>query len=77
MPDEIIEYGTNSTMEKLIEENKTQKETIRILYDIVDAYDKELSNTTDMLKKTTNSLRKATKIMESGMSAEIRLQHPH
>ena len=67
-----IKSETNCTMEQLIEENKKLKEANQILLNIVDTYDKELSDMTDMLKKTTSSLNKANKIIESVSGPEIR-----
>jgi uncharacterized phage infection (PIP) family protein YhgE len=61
MANEIIKC----TMEQLIEENKVLKETNQILSDLVDNYDKELKDTTDVLEKTTDKLKEVTKIIEA------------
>ena len=72
MAEDIISDYENCTIEQLIEENKVLKETNQMLSDIIDSYDQELRNMTDLLEKTTNSLHKATKIIENTNRPEIR-----
>ena len=72
MAEEIILNGKNYTVEQLVEENRVLKETNQMLSDMVDTYDKELRNMTDMLEKTTDCLNKANEIIENSNRPEVR-----
>ena len=65
IPEESISDGKDCTIKQLIKENKTLKETNQMLSDMVDTYDRELKSMTKMLEKQTNSLKKATEIIEN------------
>jgi regulator of replication initiation timing len=62
-------------MEQLIAENTALKqenadlrEANKKLFDLVDNYDRELNDTTNMLKQTSDKLNEATEIIERFMT---------
>jgi uncharacterized membrane protein YdfJ with MMPL/SSD domain len=57
-------------MEQLIEENKALKETNQILSDLVDNYDKALTDMTALQRESTDRLNEATEIIKNIVPTE-------
>ena len=59
------------TMEQLLQEIKELKEINKGWAELVDNYHKELTETTDVLEKTTNALKEAQQTIENFYSVKI------